>query len=63
MDVPSGTIQMEGHLPLAGCAPGTALELIEVQVEGKKRMSGRDFVNGYRPYNGELLGEAQPLGA
>ena len=61
MDVPSGTIQMEGHLPLAGCAPGTALELIEVQVEGKKRMPGRDFVNGYRPYNGELLGHAQSL--
>jgi methionyl-tRNA formyltransferase len=63
MDVPSGTIQMEGHLPLAGCAPGSALELIEVQVEGKKRMSGRDFVNGYRPYNGELLGERPASGA
>jgi methionyl-tRNA formyltransferase len=61
MDVPYATIQMEGHLPLAGCAPGTALELIELQVEGKKRMSGRDFVNGYRPYNGELLG-GQPEG-
>jgi methionyl-tRNA formyltransferase len=59
--VPSGTIQMEGHLPLAGCAPGTALEFIEVQVEGKKRMSGRDFVNGYRPYNGEVLGDAPPV--
>jgi methionyl-tRNA formyltransferase len=62
MDVPCGTIQMEGHLPLAGCAPGTALELIEVQIEGKKRMSGRDFVNGYRPYNGEVLGDGQPTG-
>ncbi|HMK22959.1 MAG TPA: methionyl-tRNA formyltransferase [Terriglobales bacterium] len=62
MDVPCGTMQMEGHLPLAGCAPGTALELIEVQVEGKKRMSGRDFVNGYRPYNGESLGDQQPAG-
>lgn len=63
MDVPTGTIQMEGHLPLAGCATGTALELIEVQLEGKKRMSGRDFVNGYRPYNGELLGDPQTMGA
>jgi len=61
--VSSGTIQMEGHLPLAGCTAGTAMELIEVQVEGKKRMSGRDFVNGYRPYNGELLGDPQPIGA
>src|SRR5579883_2900133 len=61
MDVPTATIRMEGHLPLAGCAPGTALELIEVQLEGKKRMAGRDFVNGYRPYNGESLGEQPPI--
>jgi len=55
-DVPTGTIRMEGHLPLVGCAAHTALELIEVQVEGKKRMSVQDFVNGYRPYDGETLG-------
>jgi len=54
--VPMGTIQMAGHLPMVGCSPGTALELIEVQVEGKKRMSAQDFVNGYRPYDGEVLG-------
>jgi methionyl-tRNA formyltransferase len=54
--VPTGTICMEGHLPLAGCGSDTALELIEVQVEGKKRMSAQDFVNGYRPYDGEVLG-------
>lgn len=60
MNVPTAAIHMEGHLALAGCASGTALELIEVQVEGKKRMTGRDFVNGYRPYNGELLGGQQP---
>jgi methionyl-tRNA formyltransferase len=55
-DVPTATIKMEGHLPLVGCAAHTALELIEVQVEGKKRMSAQDFVNGYRPYDGEPLG-------
>jgi methionyl-tRNA formyltransferase len=54
--VPIGAIQMIGHLPLVGCSPGTALELTEVQVEGKKKMSAEDFVNGYRPYDGELLG-------
>jgi methionyl-tRNA formyltransferase len=31
------------------------LRLIEVQPEGKRRMSGDDFVNGYRPANGEKL--------
>jgi methionyl-tRNA formyltransferase len=54
--VPMGSIRMAGHLPMVGCSPGTALELTEVQVEGKKRMSAQDFVNGYRPYDGELLG-------
>ncbi len=57
-DVPAGTIRMEGHLPLVGCAGHSALELIEVQVEGKRRMSAHDFVNGYRPYNGEALGNS-----
>lgn len=54
--VPMGAIQMAGELPMVGCSPGTALEVIEVQVEGKKRMSALDFVNGYRPFDGELLG-------
>jgi methionyl-tRNA formyltransferase len=54
--VPMGAIQMAGELPLVGCSQGTALELTEVQVEGKKRMSALDFVNGYRPFDGELLG-------
>src|SRR5215468_1043013 len=55
-EVPMSTIRMAGQLPMVGCSPGTALELIEVQVEGKKRMSAQDFVNGYRPYDGEPLG-------
>ncbi len=59
-DIPAGAIKMEGHLPLVGCAEGTALELIEVQVEGKKRMPAQDFVNGYRPYDGETLGASTP---
>jgi methionyl-tRNA formyltransferase len=59
VDIPPGTIQLEGQLPRVGCAAGTALELIEVQVEGKKRMSAQDFVNGYRPYPGETLGNPE----
>jgi methionyl-tRNA formyltransferase len=58
-DVPTGTIHTAGHLPVVGCAARTALELIEVQVEGKRRMSAQDFVNGYRPYNGEPLGNPE----
>lgn len=40
-----------------GCAKETSLELLEVQLEGKKRFSARDFLHGYRPADGEKLGE------
>ena len=41
---------------LAGCGNGTALQLLEVQPEGKRAMSARDFLSGYRPAQGERLG-------
>jgi methionyl-tRNA formyltransferase len=41
---------------IVGCGRETALELIEVQPEGKKRMPARDFIHGYRPRAGEKLG-------
>ena len=41
---------------IVGCGQGTALEFIEVQPEGKKRMTARDFIHGYRPRPGERLG-------
>lgn len=36
----------------AGCGAGSALELLQVQPEGKKAMSARDFISGYRPAEG-----------
>jgi methionyl-tRNA formyltransferase len=39
------------------CGGQTSLELIEVQLEGKKRSSAQDFLHGYRPLDGETLGE------
>jgi methionyl-tRNA formyltransferase len=41
---------------LLGFAHGTALEVLELQVEGKKRMSAADFLNGYRPRSDETAG-------
>ena len=55
--LPPGEIKAEGERVLAGCGQNTALELLEVQLEGKKRMPARDFVHGYRPKPGEKLGE------
>src|SRR5579863_8031197 len=41
----------------AGCGHDSAIELLEVQPEGKKRMAVRDFVQGYRPQVGEGVGD------
>ena len=39
-----------------GCAQDTSVEFLELQVEGKKPTSARDFIHGYRPKPGETLG-------
>ena len=41
---------------LVACGVG-ALELIEVQMEGRKRMPAADFANGQRLVENEILGE------
>jgi methionyl-tRNA formyltransferase len=51
-----GQIAIEGGELLVGCGNTTALHLVEVQPEGKKKMTGRDFLNGYGPQAGEKLG-------
>ncbi len=53
---PGELLVRDGHL-FVGCEGGSAIELLEVQPEGKKRMAARDFVQGYRPQAGEKLGE------
>jgi methionyl-tRNA formyltransferase len=54
--LPEGELRVENDLLIAGCRGGTALALLEVQPEGKKRMRSRDFIHGYRPQSGEKLG-------
>jgi methionyl-tRNA formyltransferase len=51
-----GEVVVEADHLIVGCGAGTALELLEVQPEDKKRMAARDFVHGYRPRSGEKLG-------
>jgi methionyl-tRNA formyltransferase len=41
--------------PVVACGSG-ALELVEVQMEGRKRVSGSDFVNGQRLTENDILG-------
>jgi methionyl-tRNA formyltransferase len=54
--VAAGHFATENERLLLGFAHCTALEIHELQIEGKKRMSGRDFINGYRPTSEEPLG-------
>jgi len=51
-----GKALLAGDRIIVGCGADTALELLEVQPEGKKRMAARDFLHGYRPRPGEPLG-------
>jgi methionyl-tRNA formyltransferase len=41
---------------LVSSGGNTALELLEVQLEGRKRSTARDFIHGYRLQTGERLG-------
>ncbi len=41
-----GQIQVENHRLFVACAAGSWLEFLEVQLEGKKRMSAGDFLRG-----------------
>ena len=54
--LPPGYLQSRDHRLFAGCGQNTALELLELQLEGKKRMSALDFIHGYRPQADERLG-------
>ena len=55
--VPPAELEVEGDHLLAGCGHGTALELLEAQLEGKKRTAASEFIRGYRPRAGEKLGQ------
>ena len=51
-----GQLLVKGSQLLVGCGINSAIELLEVQPEGKKPMAAKDFVHGYRPQPGEKLG-------
>ncbi|HKM48526.1 MAG TPA: methionyl-tRNA formyltransferase [Terriglobales bacterium] len=54
-----GEIAAEGTRLFVGCGlhADTTLELIEIQLEGKRRMTAQEFINGYRPQPGDHLGK------
>ena len=52
----SSELKVEGGHLFLGCGNDSSIELLELQLEGKKRTSASDFIRGYRPESGEKLG-------
>lgn len=53
---PGEMIEAKGSGFVVACGRNTALRVIELQIEGKRRMSVSDFLNGTRVQAGEILG-------
>lgn len=51
-----GILQVEGERLLVGCRD-SLLELLEVQMEGKKRMAASEFQRGFQVKTGEQVGQ------
>jgi methionyl-tRNA formyltransferase len=53
----AGAIRVERDRLYVRCGAGTWLELVELQMEGKKRMSAADFLRGHPVKSGDRFGE------
>lgn len=49
-------LRVEGDHLLVGCGHSSTIEVLELQLQGKKRTSASDFIRGHRPMSGEKLG-------
>src|SRR5947209_459069 len=54
--LPAAEMEVNDGKLFVGCGVNTVLELLQVQPEGKKPISVRDFISGYRLAPGERLG-------
>lgn len=54
--LPEAMTIVDGDELLVGCGGGTVIELLEVQVEGKRRMTVAEFLRGYQVRSDERLG-------
>ena len=55
-DIPAGELMVDGGRLFVAAGAGTRLELLEVQVEGKKRLPVAEFLRGAAPHPHESLG-------
>jgi len=49
-------LSIADNVMIVGCGHNTSLELLELQLEGKKRTTAKDFLQGYRAKAREKLG-------
>ena len=54
--IAQGELLVQGERMLFGCGDKRAVELLELQMEGKKRMTAAEFLRGYQVKSGERLG-------
>jgi methionyl-tRNA formyltransferase len=59
-DLSPGVLRVVQERILVGCGAG-AVELLEVQPEGKRRMAAADFARGYRPRANDRLAALPPI--
>jgi methionyl-tRNA formyltransferase len=55
-----GEIRVEGQSLFAACAEATWIELLELQLEGKKRLAVGEFLHGNQLLPGARLGASTP---
>ncbi|HEX4168809.1 MAG TPA: methionyl-tRNA formyltransferase [Bryobacteraceae bacterium] len=51
-----GLLHADSRRLIVGCGGGTALEILELQLAGKSRVSAEAFLNGYQPVPDQMLG-------
>ena len=51
-----GELDLKDDRLVVGCGGSAGLEVLELQIEGKKPSTAADFIHGYRPKPGERLG-------
>ncbi|HEX6124021.1 MAG TPA: methionyl-tRNA formyltransferase [Pyrinomonadaceae bacterium] len=56
LSTPGEILQASGDALRVFCGGDSILQIDEVQLEGKRRLTARDFINGVRPRVGEILG-------
>jgi len=54
--LPPAELRIDADRLLVGTGHNTSLEILELQLEGKKRTTAHDFIHGHRPKSGEKLG-------